>query len=169
MTGAGPVPRLRNDTTETDSKAVIRRRADSAVQEPTFGPTTVWRRISRSGPIEPRSHPIFSRAGRILDDNLSQCGHRRCVVGGGNRSSAYMAFELPCRHRLGLRGCCHGRCLGVRGVVAWIDGQAMRMEFGRPRSSMRLRTWTATSTSYEVREIRAGLDFWATRRSWCGS
>ncbi len=46
----------------------------------------------------------------------------------------------------------------VRGVVAGIDemdvlpptpieGQAMRTEFGRPRSSMRLRMWTATSTS----------------------
>ncbi len=28
-----------------------------------------------------------------------------------------------------------------------IEGQAMRTELGRPRSSMRLRTWTATSTS----------------------
>ena len=50
------------------------------------------------------------------------------------------------------------RHAGVGGVVAGIGGmnvmplppldvQAMRMELGRPRSSMRLRTWTATSTS----------------------
>ncbi len=56
------------------------------------------------------------------------------------------ACPVPCRKR------------AERGVVAGIDemdvlppapieGQAMRTEFGRPRSSMRLRTWTATSTS----------------------
>jgi len=50
----------------------------------------------------------------------------------------------------------------MRDVVAWIGGvdeltptpvcvQAMRTEFGRPSSNMRLRTWTATSTSVRWR------------------